>query len=317
MGITAMKSLFIGIVLLSGAFQIPRPAFSSNLEERTDKLSNLTPDEVLDKIVEIGQKWPKLDALSQTDVMLRDDARQLTIQVLEALKFEANSIVVDASKNSITERIQRAMRISKAAKRAGGYLNDLISVSGENVAITGAWMALDQWPESATTIKNAVYRDSKKDPLWARKWFAGRIELDSWLSQRKERLAKVKDNTPGFQAGNYLGYERLYPNNEKPTVFDLIDTPDLNVLWWKVFYNDFNLASTIPAACDYLNKGGVLTPAPKHKPNAVAAVFGEEGVPYVHQLREDSFRSSDIWVSRDSILEKMSRDINFRNWFGE
>lgn len=312
-----MRSIFFGLILACGAFLFSGAASALNVEEWTEELSGRDSDDALQLMVEVQRSWPRLDALSKTDAAARDDARQLTQLVLGALKSEAASIASDSSKKSITQRTARAMSIARMAKGAGGYLNDLISVSAENVAIIGAWMALDQWPESATEIKVAVYRDGVKEPLLAKKWFTDRFELDAWLSERKERLEKVKDDTPGFQAGNHLGYERSYPSDAKPTVFDLIDNPDLNVLWWQVFYNDFNLASTIPAACDYLNKGGVLNPAPKHKPNAVAEVFGEMGVPYINQLRGDSFRSSDIWVSHGLISEESSREVNFRTWFGK
>jgi len=312
-----MKIYHIGLVLLWGGLVLPQSAYSLSVEEWVERLSPLTHEEVLVSIVEDAQNWPKLDSLSKTDVVVQGDVQQLTTQVLEALKAEASSIATDSSSKSIIERAELAVNISKIARKAGGYLNDLISVSSENVGVIGAWIALNKNPEFAPMVKKVVFRDSEKEPLRAKDWFTDRIELDDWLSERKDRLDEIEDDTPGFQTGNYLGYQRSYPDNEKPTVFEMIETPDLNVLWWQKFYNDFNLASTIPAACDYVTKGGVLIPPPKHKPNAVAAVFGDEGVPYPHELRENSFRSSDIWVSHDLLAEKISRDENIRIWFGE
>lgn len=312
-----MKTLFLGIIFTGITLLSFGSAFALNLEEWVEALGGRTPDEILDTIDKNSRNWPKLDALSNTDELDRSEVRQLTELVLKALKLEANSIENSTSHRSITERTERAMRLARVAKAAGGYLNDLISVSGENVAIIGSWIALDRWPESAAEIKEAVYRDSKKEPLRAKEWFEFRFELDAWLSERKERLAQVKDETPGFQAGNHLGYERPYHNNQMPTVFDLIENPDLNVMWWEVFYNDYNLSATIPAACDYLIKGGELFPVPKHMPNAVTAVFGDEGIPYEHQLRSGKISAEDLWRGLRLATVERSRQIKIRNWFGE
>jgi len=90
----------------------------------------------------------------------------------------------------------------------------------------------------------------------------------------------------------------------------------LNILWWQVFMNDYELAASVPAGCDFLIKGGVLSPVPKDKPKAVADVLGDHSPPYSHQLRSGRIHAEAIWRSRDLAIEEDTRKLNLKIWFG-
>lgn len=308
-----LHKLFLFSIAISVAVPL---AWSRPVSEWNAELEDLPARDVLELVFEKKDGWPMLGNLNASDEPVAAKAKQLTATVIDALEEEAKAVSNNVNVEDLLRLAELTSTIATESRAKGGYLNDLISASAENVLILSAWHILDERPDEAEELKRRAIANMKSE-IWAKSWFEKRVELDPWLMENRERLLKLKGDTGGFQAGNFLGMGRKYPDMVRPTVFEMIESPDLITLWWETFLNNFETAAVIPAAIEYCIQGGRLTPTPENKVDAVAEVFGVDGVAFSHQLRSGRIDAEDIWRSMELSLDENKRAVNLKAWFGE
>lgn len=287
-------------------------AIADSTEVWEKRFEDATSSEILKMVAESGDQWPPLKFTEKSELSA-DDA--LAVTVLEALKEKSESIFRERSSATLTELAQTTANVAVVTSESEGYFNDLISASAENIVILCSWHVLSADRSSWKEIQQRAVAKLRGE-IWAKAWFDERLELDPWLMGNKDRFVKLKDDTGGFQAGNYLGMGRDYPKNKRPNVFEMVKNPDLVTLWWEVFLNNFELDAVLPATLDYISKGGILTPVPPNMPDAVDEVFEGSGLPYKHQLREGQIDAEDIWRSLDLSIDEDKMRVNVEAWFG-
>lgn len=309
-----LKFLAAATVISNLAF--PISAHAMDAEEWNGRFDELESSEILDAIVANSDEWPKLPALERLPEENRKATKQVVTTVISALKDEAYALNFDLDATSLLGRVQRAADVAATVSRKDGYLNDLVAISAQRIAILGASRALVSAPERAADIGEAI-SGAAPPKVKAKRWFLDHIELDKYLGDKADRLEDMPDDATGFQTIWALDRMRHTWGTVSGRAFQMIDDLNLIAMWQAREMNAFQIEAVIPAAVDFLERGGTLIPIPPHRPDAVEAIYGADGLPFKHEFRNGKIYVGDIWRMLARVTDKRKRDLGLKLWFGE
>lgn len=305
---THLLSLFVGIAPFAAHLVLrAEPSESSRLEK---ELASLSGEQVLARVQ--SGTWLKLPALSVVTAEERQSVQRVACMLLKALAQEGRTVPNLTDAASLLDRALRVAAISQIAMSKGGYLNELIATSADQVFLDGAWTILDRSPTLASKLLPAIEARGKlRSP---KAWFLERYAIDPDLVARKEILDAMKPDASGFQAVVQLQKKGRDASN-LPTVFGQISTPEIALLWWMVYTTDYRMV-VLRAGIAYLDGGGKFTENVNDFRAKCVSIFGE-GLPFIHELKRGSIYPEDIWDSWNAARNASVRDMQMAQWFGK
>ena len=288
---------------------------AKELSEWNELLSGKTALEQIAVAQNHSQEWPPLPALHQIPVDGgRAEAKKLALTLIRALNGEAKELAQAAeAKENIDNRLKLLSGISAMAEKKGGYLNELIQVSADNILILGFSFALENDSETAV----ALISENKAKPLHPKTWIMAHVEADPWLKKHQERIEALSDDTHAFVAMNTVGEGHKYNIGNPPTVEKMVNSANALSLWWRLYTNDYTLSAVLPAAVDYLEKGGEFSNDANEMRASVKAIYGEDGMPFTHPLKPRNISAEALWRMRRLAIDKDRRERGLKMWFGE
>lgn len=274
------------------------------------ELTMLSDDQLLDQIQ--SGTWLNLPALSEVTVDEQQSYESLAKSGLQALAQEAR-VLSSLSDATLLRRTLRVAAISQMAAKKGGYLNDLIATSADQVFLLGAWTLLDKSPSLASKLLPAL--EAREKLSSAKAWLLKRYAIDPDLVAKKEALDAMRSDASGFQAVMQLQKEGR-DVNDLPSILDQVRHPELALLWWTVYTMDYRMV-VLRAGVAYVEGGGRFTDNMNEFRATCASIFGKDGIPYTHELKRGSIFPESISREWNAVRDASVRELQTTQWFGK
>jgi hypothetical protein len=275
------------------------------------ELVSLNSEQVLARIQE--GSWLRLPALSEVTGEENRSVETVANAVLKALAHEARNLPNLTDATTLLDRTLRMASVSKIAASKGGYLNDIIATSADQVFLLGAWTVIDRTPNLAPKLRSAIEARGKLPTPKA--WFMERYEIDPALVAKKGALDAMKPDATGFQAVVPLQKTGRDASN-LPTVFDQITAPDIALLWWTVYTTDYRMV-VLQAGIAYVEGGGKFSQNVNDFRAACASIFDTKRLPFTHELKRGSIYPEDIWDNWNAARDASVYQRQIQQWFGK
>jgi len=290
------------------------PALQAELNDSSavaKEFASLSDEQVLLRIQ--GGAWLKLPALSEVTGDEGQRVVMLAKMVLKALAHEARVLPNLTDSTTLLNRTLRVASVSQVATSQGGYLNDLIAVSADQVFLLGAWTVIDRSPKLAPKLMSAIKARGKLTSPKA--WFLERYQLDLDLVAKKDAIVAMAPDATGYQAVVSIQKKGRDANN-LPTVFDQISTPEIAFLWWAVYTTDYRMV-VLQAGITYVEGHGKFTENMNVFRANCASIFGKAKLPFTHELKRGSIYPEDIWDSWNAARDALVQHRQVEQWFGK
>jgi len=310
------SQIFLMVSVVASTLALPFLSHAIDVKEWNGRFDGMGKGAILDAIITDSDEWPELVALERLPEKERKATKQIVATVMSALKDEAYALDVDLGATALLGKVKRAARVAEIVSKKGGYLNDLVAISAQKIVIFGASLVLVGAPERAAELGEVV-SSAAPPKVKAKRWFLDYIGFDRRLRDKVDRLEDVPEDATGFQTMWALNRMKNTWGTTSGHAFRMIDDINLTAMWQTREGNAFKIEAVIPAAVDFLKRGGTLIPVPQNKPEAVAAIYGADGLPFKHELRSGRIYAEDIWRLLARVTDRRKRDIGLKFWFGE